>query len=1565
MLSMSTGYDPGYLTATAAGAENYYLSAAGGEHGEPPGRWTGNGCAKLGLTGNVDPDVMKAIYAHLEDPRDPSGASTLGKAPRRYKSAEEVLAAKLENEPNATPERIKALTLEASKDTRSAVLFHDATFSPAKSVSLMHAGFQAAAMKARAAGDVATAERMEGYAEQVWAAVRAGSAAAMEYLQEEAGYSRTGYHGAIPRDPVTGRKLADHSTGQFVEAKEWVIASFDQHTSRNGDPQLHIHNAILNRVECPDGEWRTIDSRGMRKARPAAAAIAERVMEEQLTRDFGVKFATRPDGKAREIVGISQEQRDLYSSRRATVTAQVAALAAEYEAKHGHAPSRRALFNMAQYATLDSKTRMRKNKEAAPREVSLAGWEAQSRAAELGALADIPEAVQGRIDLSQARSVAELAEHEFRRVLQAAVAEVQATGATWTRYQLTAAINRHLPDTLGGLPARMVRDVLEDLTAEALAPGAGYGIHQVNAPDLVRAPAEYQRADGRSVWEPHERGLYTTRTQLAAEEELIGAGAKTDAPRLEPGAAAAALGGDSVTLEGLLSGASSARGRAGSATPGADAAKAGEQSAPGSTQGQAGTAQPTSAAAPQWTGGLRDDQAAAVYGVLTSGRRVDVLVGPAGAGKSRAMGELSATWREKVGGQVIGVAVAQAAAEVLKGEGCDTTANVAAFLTEARAGRTRLNAGDLVVVDEASMVTSGQLAEIQRMTAAAGAKLLLTGDPEQLAAVGDSGALAMMAREHGYFQLTKVQRMAAEWERKASLAMRRGEVSSLAEYDKHGRLMDGNAEAMTEEAYRRWLADHLEGKSSLLLAPTVEQARELAARARAELVALGKVSADGLPLSDDAVAGVGDRIMARRNEKGITDADDRKITNRDVLVVDALTPDGVIVRRDLGRDSATGQQRWSAPYEVNAAYLQDHAELAYASTVHASQGRTVDTCHSLVTPGVGRSMLYVMMTRGVEGNYAYAVTDVTAADLQAGAVAAAELAEAARAAAREAAPVPTPEQARAEVAEARAKAAEEAAEAKQPQRDRFAVLAEAIVADEAELTAIETIRDEHLRSTHLAHLGVMWTDVTRDLSARDCDATVAEALSAEQYARYADDSERGPRGTFHRLVRSAELAGHDVGQLIRQAVGAREIDDPGSPAESVAKVLHHRIKKLLGTDAPAPLSTDTFAERTPTRGAAEHVGFAEQLAAAMDARMAEIGERVAERAPEWAIEHLGPVPVDPVAREDWTRRAGRVEAFREQYDRLDESTAIGHAPDTPEARAAWWSAFDALGRPETEREAASRTDGELWVQREEYARAARWAPPYVGDDLRDTTIAAERARAEAILTRQRAEVESDQAQREALEVKARARESLAEALDARRTDLEAIDEARDRWYSSTERAREDALQADQELRRRHPEAELPALHDEPARAEIEPEEVERVEQVRGQLALELEDIREAEREQADRGEAEREQADRGEAEREQADRGEQTQLDLGIGELNGRQVAEDLTAAAEAAKAAQRAAEREEERKREQERDRAEREERDIPLREIEGLEAVRQEPQRRREDERARSIDHDHVLER
>src|SRR5947207_3222499 len=82
-------------------------------------------------------------------------------------------------------------------------------------------------------------------------ATRAGNQAGLDYLQKHAGYSRVGHHGG--------------AAGRFIDAHKWTIASFFQHDSRNHDPQLHIHNTASNRVMCADGEWRTLDSKGIHK----------------------------------------------------------------------------------------------------------------------------------------------------------------------------------------------------------------------------------------------------------------------------------------------------------------------------------------------------------------------------------------------------------------------------------------------------------------------------------------------------------------------------------------------------------------------------------------------------------------------------------------------------------------------------------------------------------------------------------------------------------------------------------------------------------------------------------------------------------------------------------------------------------------------------------------------------------------------------------------------------------------------------------------------------------------------------------------------------------------------------------------------------------------------------------------------------------------------------------------------------------------------------------------------------------------------------------------------------
>jgi len=82
VLTISSGYDPLYLTrSVATGRENYYLSAVA-EHGEPPGIWTGRGCPELGLRpgAEVNNKVMERLYGAFLDPRDPAGEATLGRA---------------------------------------------------------------------------------------------------------------------------------------------------------------------------------------------------------------------------------------------------------------------------------------------------------------------------------------------------------------------------------------------------------------------------------------------------------------------------------------------------------------------------------------------------------------------------------------------------------------------------------------------------------------------------------------------------------------------------------------------------------------------------------------------------------------------------------------------------------------------------------------------------------------------------------------------------------------------------------------------------------------------------------------------------------------------------------------------------------------------------------------------------------------------------------------------------------------------------------------------------------------------------------------------------------------------------------------------------------------------------------------------------------------------------------------------------------------------------------------------------------------------------------------------
>ena len=766
-------------------------------------------------------------------------------------------------------------------------------------------------------------------------------------------------------------------------------------------------------------------------------------------------------------------------------------------------------------------------------------------------------------------------------------------------------------------------------------------------------------------------------------------------------------------------------------------------------------------------------------------RAIDILVGPAGTGKTRTVARLARAWRDSGAGRVIGLTTSTNAAHILADEGLTGSHSLADFLgriegSDRTRGHLPVTPGDLLVVDEASMVSTTDLAAVEDIATRWGAKILLTGDTEQLSAPEASGAMRLLADEHGYYQLHAVQRFDQEWEQAASLRLRAGDASVLAEYDQRGRILDGTREQMTDAAYQRWLADHLSGKESLLLVTTNNQATELARRARDELAALGLVATDDLiELADGNVAGAGDLIVARRNIRIEAGEPGRMLANRDVLRIGAWAEEGeeraAVVRRVVGRGRA-GEALWSAPFELPGDYIEQHAELAYAGNVHVAQSRTVDTTHLVVDDTAWREAFYVGMSRGRERNTAYVITE--------------------RARAADLAPEPRP-----------APGLEDpgAVGDAPPRPHRLTVLADVLERQQSARTATESVRRDLDRAASLATLAPTWADVTRAHATRRYEKTIRSLLAPEDWRQYQQDAERG---TLARLLRAADLAGHDVEAVLRRALEGRDL----AGARSVAGVLHGRVSRITGT--PEPQATASYADRTPVIEDPQAHRFARELATAMDERVALLGNQVAMDRPVWALRYLGEVPADPVQRADWTWRAGTAAAYREERGYADEIEAIGPAPErgSPEQRASWHAAYIALELPDEGWEVAAAADGELWARRAAYERDALWAPPYVADELRDAHIAEDTYRADAVLAWHRADAAADEAERACALREAEEYGALAQEVGAYREALTEVAEARRRWHAATEQDRQRALIADTELRRRQPEAEFPPLH---------------------------------------------------------------------------------------------------------------------------------------------------------
>ena len=319
---------------------------------------------------------------------------------------------------------------------------------------------------------------------------------------------------------------------------------------------------------------------------------------------------------------------------------------------------------------------------------------------------------------------------------------------------------------------------------------------------------------------------------------------------------------------------------------------------------------------------------------------------PAGSGKTRVLAEAARIWAEAGPlGPVIGITPSQSARNTLAA-GVPASYNAAQFLghlpgRRGARGPVPIGPGTLLVVDEASMLSGPDLADLIAYARARGAKIILAGDVSQLQAVENGGGMSLLATRLGYARLAEPVWFRNPWEQHASLRLRDGDTTVLADYDQHGRIHGGDPEQTMDAAAAAYVALTASGTDTLLMAADHALRRELNRRIRDDLIALGLVKArPAVTVADGAQASPGDLIICTRNdhttEAGVPG---RTLANGDLLRIEAITRDGLIVRRALDGDPRTGQRRWTDRHFLFNFY-QD-AELGYAVTDHAAQGRTV------------------------------------------------------------------------------------------------------------------------------------------------------------------------------------------------------------------------------------------------------------------------------------------------------------------------------------------------------------------------------------------------------------------------------------------------------------------------------------------------------------------------------------------------------------------------------------------------------------------------------------------------
>jgi conjugative relaxase-like TrwC/TraI family protein len=836
-LTAGSGYD--YLTRQVAaldatakghtGLASYYT-----ERGETPGVWTGSGMAGIDGLNPGDPvtaEQMRALFGcglhplaelrqqQLEGPNLTTGdyqdAARLGapfkivdgdvspfrlevtrrfaalnaaagfpagtplpaanRARVRTEVAREFFLAAHGREPIDARE----LAGQIAKDSRprtQTVAGYDLTFPPVKSVSTLWA--------------VADPE----VAAVIERAHQAAVKDALTFIEEHALFTRTGPQGI-----------------RQVNVRGLVAAAFTHRDSRAGDPDLHTHVAVANKVQTLDGRWLSIDGRVLFKANVAASETYNTALELHLRDTLGVRFAERPGTDPakrpiREVVGVDPRLNKRWSTRRAHIEARRGELAIQFQNDHGRPPTTVEALHLAQQATLETR-----NAKHEPRSLAeqRATWHDEA-AAVLGSSEAVASMV--RTALTPPAETATIVDSSWvARTASHVLAVMEESRSTWQMWHVRAEAQRQVRTI--DLPAEQAAALVDLLIDEVLDRRS----IALAARDHIEEPETLRRVDGSSVYTVAGADLYTSQRILDAEQRLL--------------TTAGSRGGASVEQTAV------------------DLALH-EMAANGSA--------------------LDAGQASLVRQMCTSAARLQLAIAPAGAGKTTAMRALTLAWTED-GGQVIGLAPSAAAAAVLAEQTGIRTDTLAKLTWSLRHGElpdwaATVSPSTLLIIDEAGIADTLSLDTAVRFAIDRGASVRLVGDDQQLAAIGAGGVLGDIQQSHGALRLTELHRFTNPAEAAASLALRDGKPEALDFYLDHGRVHVGDVATTTEDAFNAWVSDRAAGLDTIMIAPTRNLVAELNRRARAHRLDHSPAASE-VSLADGNQAGVGDVIITRANER--------------------------------------------------------------------------------------------------------------------------------------------------------------------------------------------------------------------------------------------------------------------------------------------------------------------------------------------------------------------------------------------------------------------------------------------------------------------------------------------------------------------------------------------------------------------------------------------------------------------------------------------------------------------------------------------------------------------------